>query len=75
LQSKGGILAKACEYIGELKSTNCRLAATLREHANTAEELDALRREVSELRKENMMIKQQLGPTEDDSTVIITTSE
>ncbi|XP_021945548.1 upstream stimulatory factor 1 isoform X1 [Folsomia candida] len=74
-QSKGGILAKTCEYIGELKSTNCRLAASLKEHQNTAEELDALRREVSELRKENMMLKQHLGPTEDDSTVIITTSE
>lgn len=68
-------MAKTCEYIGELKSTNCRLAASLKEHQNTAEELDALRREVSELRKENMMLKQHLGPTEDDSTVIITTSE
>jgi len=47
----------------------------LKEHESTAEELDALRRQVIELRKENMMLKQQLGPTEDDSTVIITTSE
>lgn len=75
MQSKGGILAKACEYIGELKTANCRLLSTLNEHVNTAHELDAVRRELSELRKENMMLKQQLGPTEDDSTVIITTSE
>jgi len=74
-QSKGGILAKACEYIGELKSANCRLASTLREHASTAEELDALRREVSELRKENLNLKQQIGPVEDDSTVTVVTTE
>lgn len=74
-QSKGGILAKACEYINELRTTNCRLASTLKEHENTAEELDLLRREINELRNENLMLKQQLGPTEEDSTVIVTTSE
>ena len=74
-QSKGGILAKACEYINELRTTNIRLATTLKEHENTAEELDALRRENTELKRENNMLKQQLGPTEDDSTVIISTSE
>jgi upstream stimulatory factor len=73
--SKGGILAKACEYINELRSTNCRLAATLKEHENTAEELEELRREISELRRENIMLKQQLGPTEEDSTVVIATLE
>jgi len=73
--SKGGILAKTCEYINELRTTNCRLASTLKEHENTAEELDSLRREIHELRRENIMLKQQLGPTEDDATVIITTSE
>jgi len=51
------------------------LASTLKEHENTAEELDALRQEITELRRENMMLKQQIGPTEDDSTVIITTSD
>lgn len=75
LQSKGGILAKACEYIQELRSTNIRLASALKEHENTAEELDALRQELAELRRENVMLKQQLGPTEDDSTVIVTTSD
>ncbi|ODM97860.1 Upstream stimulatory factor 1 [Orchesella cincta] len=74
-QSKGGVLAKAFEYIQELRSTNIRLASTLKEHENTAEELDALRQDIAELRRENMMLKQQLGPTEDDSTVIITTSD
>lgn len=74
-QSKGGVLAKATEYINELRTTNCRLAATLKEHENTAQELDALRREVNDLRRENMMLKQQLGPTEEESTVVITTTE
>jgi upstream stimulatory factor len=73
--SKGGILAKACEYINELRTTNCRLASTLKEHENTAEELAALKRQVSELRRENMMLKQQIGPTEEDSTIIVSTSE
>lgn len=75
MQSKGGILAKACEYIQELRSTNIRLASALKEHENTAEELDSLRRELAEMTRENFMLKQQLGPTEDDSTVIITTSD
>lgn len=68
-------MGKACEYIQDLRSTNIRLASALKEHENSAEELDALRREVSELKKENMMLKQQIGPTEDDSTVIVTTSD
>lgn len=68
-------MAKACEYIQELRSTNIRLASALKEHENTAEELDALRQELAELRRENVMLKQQLGPTEDDSTVIVTTSD
>jgi len=74
-QSKGGILAKACDYITELRSTNIRLASTLREHENAAEQLATLRRENSELRRENQALKQQLGATEEDEEAVIITSD
>jgi len=75
-QSKGGILAKACEYIHELRNTNIRLAGTLKDHEAAAEELASLRRENLELRQENMELKQELGVgDEEGTTVIITTSD
>ncbi|VVC30251.1 Myc-type, basic helix-loop-helix (bHLH) domain [Cinara cedri] len=45
-QSKGGILAKACDYINELKSTNQRLM-------DCVKQMEAVNRHNAELRMEN----------------------
>lgn len=48
LQSKGGILSKACDYIQELRQSNNRLA----------EELNTLER----LRMDNQLLRQEVSP-------------
>lgn len=45
-QSKGGILAKACDYINELKSTNQRLM-------DCVKQMEAVNRLNDELKMEN----------------------
>jgi len=49
-QSKGGILAKACDYINELKSTNQRLM-------DCVKQMEAINRHNNELRLENEELK------------------
>lgn len=62
-QSKGGILAKACEYIEELRSNNTRLL----------ENSELLRQQLDELKSENTLLRQSLNdagisvPTQDFS--------
>lgn len=62
-QSKGGILAKACEYIEELRTTNTRIV----------EAHDHLRQQLEELKSENTLLRQSLNdagvsvPTQDFS--------
>lgn len=46
LKSKGGILAKACDYINELKSTNQRLMECVKQ-------METINRHNNELRLEN----------------------
>ena len=48
-QSKGGILAKACDYIQDMRAANQRLAEALRQSEHHVEELQA---ENAALRKE-----------------------
>jgi len=75
--SKGGILAKACEYIHELRNTNIRLAGTLKDHESTLEDIATLRRENMDLRRENTQLRQEFRIVDDEeaTTVIITTSD
>ncbi|CAD5125218.1 DgyrCDS13458 [Dimorphilus gyrociliatus] len=62
-QSKGGILAKACEYIEELRTSNNRMV----------ESHDLLRQQLEELKSENTLLRQSLNeagvsvPTQDFS--------
>lgn len=51
--SKGGILAKACEYIQELRNGNIRLAESAKEVERLSVDNELLRSQVEELKKQN----------------------
>ncbi|XP_044730219.1 upstream stimulatory factor 1 [Chrysoperla carnea] len=62
-QSKGGILAKACDYIMELRQRNQHLQECLKETEHERESLNVveqLKTENDLLKKENLMLRQQL---------------
>jgi hypothetical protein len=55
--SKGGILARACDYILELKGGNSQKQCT----RDVELENERLKRQVEELKQENLMLREQLG--------------
>lgn len=59
-QSKGGILARACEYITELRGTQEKLIESLDEKAQLIEEAKNLRQMVNQLKDENSKLKDQI---------------
>lgn len=61
LQSKGGILARACQYITELREIQENFAQSLDENAQLSEEAKTLRQVVNQLRKENSELKAQIS--------------
>ncbi|XP_033208917.1 upstream stimulatory factor 2-like isoform X2 [Belonocnema kinseyi] len=63
-QSKGGILAKACEYIGELRSANQSLGQCLRDNERLRQEVVDLKQLVMELKRENLQLRSQLSTTQ-----------
>lgn len=60
LQSKGGILAKACEYITELRAANQSMGQCLRDNEKLRQEVTALKQVVAQLRRENLHLKSQV---------------
>ena len=58
--SKGGILARACEYVSEMRQSN----QSLREKAGKAEKLlsenEKLQNQIDVLKQENELLKQHL---------------
>lgn len=65
-QSKGGILAKACEYIQELRANSARLPDVLKENERLNMDLDLMRQQCDELKNENQVLRahlQQQGAT------------
>lgn len=60
-QSKGGILAKACDYIMELRSSNQRLAEYSKENEQLVSDMEVLGRQIEELRMENDQLRAQLA--------------
>ncbi|XP_070160171.1 upstream stimulatory factor 2 isoform X1 [Polyergus mexicanus] len=60
-QSKGGILARACEYITELRETQEKLSQSMDENAQLIEEAKTLRQVVSQLKDENSKLKVQIS--------------
>jgi len=59
-QSKGGILAKACDYIMELRACNQRLIEFGKENEQLATELEVVSRQLEEARHENDQLRAQL---------------
>ncbi|XP_011064021.1 PREDICTED: upstream stimulatory factor 2-like [Acromyrmex echinatior] len=59
--SKGGILARAYEYIMELKDAPDKLTLSLNENVLLMEEIDQLQQVVTELRNENSQLKNQVS--------------
>lgn len=60
-QSKGGILAKACDYISELRNKNDRLIESLHEMERFNSNRDGVREQLEELKAENAMLRQRLS--------------
>ena len=59
--SKGGILARACEYVSEMRQSN----QSLREKASKAEKMlsentEKLQNQIDVLKQENELLRQQL---------------
>jgi len=60
LQSKGGILQKACDYIRELQALNSKLAERIKVSEDVVTEVDTLRHQCEDLRQENDMLRELL---------------
>lgn len=58
--SKGGILSKACDYIGELKQHNQQLQESLRGVERVQMDNELLRQQLEELKSENGLLRAQL---------------
>ncbi|XP_074604755.1 upstream stimulatory factor 1-like isoform X2 [Brevipalpus obovatus] len=56
-QSKGGILAKACEYINQLVRENDRLSEIMKENELLAKECEKLRLQLLEVKNDNKRLK------------------
>ncbi|CAK1543014.1 unnamed protein product [Leptosia nina] len=59
--SKGGILAKACDHIADLTMKANKLEKAERDNAKLIQEVLRLNQELSELRKENSSMRNQLA--------------
>ncbi|RZF40662.1 hypothetical protein LSTR_LSTR012763 [Laodelphax striatellus] len=59
-QSKGGVLAKACDYITELKQSNSRLNEYMKENEQLIAELEMVTRQMDALKLENHQLREQL---------------
>jgi len=59
-QSKGGILAKAVEYLAEMRNTNQRLVESLKQSEGLVSDNERLSNQVEQLQQENAILKQQL---------------
>ncbi|KAF7226791.1 upstream stimulatory factor 2 isoform X1 [Nothobranchius furzeri] len=60
LQSKGGILSKACDYIRELRQNNQRLQENLKEVDRIQVDNELCRQQIEELKNENALLRAQL---------------
>ncbi|XP_034954760.1 upstream stimulatory factor 1 isoform X2 [Zootoca vivipara] len=60
LQSKGGILSKACDYIQELRQSNIRLSEELQGLDQLQMDNEVLRQQVEDLKNKNLVLRAQL---------------
>ncbi|XP_053997368.1 upstream stimulatory factor 2-like [Hylaeus anthracinus] len=70
-QSKGGILAKACEYIGELRAANQGLGQCLRDNEKLRQEISSLKQLVAQLKRENLQLRTQITSTTGNNVDVI----
>ncbi|CAL1676334.1 unnamed protein product [Lasius platythorax] len=71
-QSKGGILAKACDYITELRAANQNLGQCLRDNEKLRQEITTLKQVVTQLRRENIQLRSQMSsPSSANSVDVI----
>lgn len=68
-QSKGGILAKACEYIAELRVANQNLNQYLRDNEKLRQEITALKQLVTQLKRENNQLRTQISSSSSATSV------
>ncbi|GIY48995.1 hypothetical protein CEXT_622202 [Caerostris extrusa] len=59
-QGQGGILAKACDYIQELRNSCARLPDIVKENERLNLDLDALRQQYEEVKNENQALRAHL---------------
>lgn len=59
-QSKGGILAKACEYIVELRDNNQKLEAYVKENKQLTQTVEVLQQRNTALEAQNRSLKEML---------------
>ncbi|XP_059899183.1 upstream stimulatory factor 2 isoform X1 [Gadus macrocephalus] len=60
VQSKGGILSKACDYIRELRQNNARLQEGCKEVERVQVDNELLRQQIEELKNDNALLRAQL---------------
>jgi len=60
LQSKGGILSKACDYITELRQANNSLSESVKDIDRLNVDCELLRQQVEELKNENLILRTSL---------------
>ena len=60
MQSKSGILSKACEYIEALKTANLRLAESLKETESLTMENEMLRQQLEQSKEEASALRRTL---------------
>ncbi|CAN7984432.1 unnamed protein product, partial [Ixodes hexagonus] len=60
LHSKGGILAKACDYINELRNNSAHLPDILKENERLAVDVELLRQQCEQLKATNQLLKAHL---------------
>lgn len=60
MQSKGGILCKACDYITGLRTANARMAESLKEMEKLSVDVELLRQQCEELKQENQVLRSHL---------------
>lgn len=56
-------MAKACEYIGELRAANQGLGQCLRDNEKLRQEITALKQLVTQLKRENLQLRSQISST------------
>ena len=59
-QSKGGILAKACDHINELRSANAQMGESMKDLERISVDNDMLRQQIEELKQENQILRSSL---------------